>query len=232
MYAHVSQGRLDDEMDESSSTAALVRLAQCGDREAFGRLVERFQSTVHALARRRLGHPSEAAELTQEVFLHAMKRIGQLREPERFAGWLKQMTVRLAINRATRRVPPASIERSVLENRADDAPGEPLERLIADERAGRLWEGLALLADIDRETLVAFYIHGLSVVEVAERHEVPVGTVKRRLHIARKRLKVVLQRDHDDWSDEDENEVTTEPERVEVRAVKRRHRSQSALVSV
>src|SRR4051794_477497 len=95
--------------------AALVRRAQAGDREAFGALVEQFERTVHAVCLRRLGNPSEALELTQEVFLHVMRRIDQLREPERFAGWLRQVAVRMAINRATRRTPPPGVETVVLE---------------------------------------------------------------------------------------------------------------------
>ena len=90
-----------------STLACLVERAQGGDREAFGELVEQFQRTVHAICLRRLGNPSEAVELTQEVFLHVMRRIDQLREPERFAGWLRQVAVRMAINRATRRVAAA-----------------------------------------------------------------------------------------------------------------------------
>ena len=90
-----------------TEVAVLVRRAQAGDREAFGRLVEQFQRTVHAICLRRLGNPSEAVELTQEVFLHVMRRIDQLREPERFAGWLRQVAVRMAINRATRRIAAA-----------------------------------------------------------------------------------------------------------------------------
>ena len=99
------------EMEETrtrgwTEVAGLVQRAQEGDREAFGLLVEQFQPTVYAIALRRLGNASEAAELTQEVFLHVLRRIHQLREPERFAGWLRQVAVRMAINRATRR--PAS----------------------------------------------------------------------------------------------------------------------------
>src|SRR3954451_9177157 len=90
-----------------SEVAALVRRAQAGDREAFGLLVEQFQQTVHAICLRRLGNPSEAVELTQEVFLHVMRRLDHGREPERFAGWLRQVAVRMAINRATRRTAPA-----------------------------------------------------------------------------------------------------------------------------
>ena len=70
---------------------------------------------MHAICLRRLGNPSEAVELTQEVFLHVMKRLDQLREPERFAGWLRQVAARMAINRATRRVQPPSVDSEILE---------------------------------------------------------------------------------------------------------------------
>src|SRR4051812_41623382 len=163
-----------------AEVAVLVRRAQAGDREAFGVLVEQFQRTVHAICLRRLGNPSEAVEMTQEVFLHVMRGIDQLREPERFAGWLRQVTVRMAINRATRRNAPVSVETGVLEG-ACGQHSDPLDELISRERARRLWEGLDRLKALDRETLVAFYIHGQSLVEMAERLDVPLGTIKRRL---------------------------------------------------
>ena len=181
-----------------------VLRAQAGDREAFGRLVEQFQRTVHAICLRRLGHPSEALELTQEVFLHVMKRIDQLREPERFAGWLRQVAVRMAINRATRRVAPTSVETDVLEGAATDRRDDPVDNLITRERAQHLWEAIARLKTIDREALVAFHIQGRSLVDIAEDLDVPIGTVKRRLHTARKRLKAELQAafaDADEWTD-------------------------------
>lgn len=184
-------------------TADLVEKAQSGDREAFGQLVEQFQRTVYAIALNRLGNSSEALELTQEVFLHVMKRIGQLREPERFAGWLRQVAARMAINRATRRVPPTSIEDEILEG-AGATHDDPLDSLIARERATRLWDALSQLKPLDRESLVAFYIQGQSLIEIAESLDVPIGTVKRRLHTARNRLKAELQAraiDADEWSD-------------------------------
>jgi len=191
------------ETDEFTEVARLVRRAQDGDREAFGLLVEQFQRTVHAICLRRLGNPSEAIEMTQEVFLHVMRRIDQLREPERFAGWLRQVAVRMAINRATRRTAPASVETGVLED-ASGRHNDPLDELIRRERARRLWEGLDRLKALDRETLVAFYIHGQSLAEMAERLDAPLGTIKRRLHTARKRLKAELEAvavDSDEWSD-------------------------------
>lgn len=187
-----------------SATASLVLRAQQGDRVAFGQLVEQFQRTVYSVALARLGNASEAMELTQEVFLHVMGRLDQLREPERFAGWLRQVTVRMAINRATRRVPPSSIDDEVLDGVAVHRD-EPLDELIARERARRLWEGLNQLKVLDRDVLIAFYIRSLSLIEIAEELDVPIGTIKRRLHTARKRLKVQLHNDSvdpDEWTDE------------------------------
>ncbi|MEX0716211.1 MAG: sigma factor, partial [Planctomycetaceae bacterium] len=74
----------------------LVRLAQRGDREAFGRLVEHFDDTVFWIVLRRLRNRSEAREVAQEVFLRAMRKIDQLRQPERFAGWLRRIAVRMS----------------------------------------------------------------------------------------------------------------------------------------
>jgi RNA polymerase sigma-70 factor, ECF subfamily len=178
--------------DSWSDVADLVVLAQDGDRDAFGRLVEQFQPTVYAIAVRRLGNASEAMELTQEVFLHVLRRIQQLREPERFAGWLRQIAVRMAINQATRRVAPSAVENSVLEG-ACEGTGQPIDELISRERAERLWAAMGRLRTMDRETLIAFYVRGLSLVEIAEESLTPLGTVKRRLHTARKRLRTELE---------------------------------------
>jgi RNA polymerase sigma-70 factor (ECF subfamily) len=199
--------------------AIVVRRAQGGDREAFGALVEQFQPTVYAIGLRRLGNHSDALELAQEVFLHVLERIDQLREPERFAGWLRQVAVRMAINRATRRVAPPSVDASVLEGASEQADG-PLDQLITRERAGRLWQALGSLKSLDREALDAFYIRGHSLVEIAEILEVPLGTVKRRLHTARKRLRMALENsvaDTHEWTDArivDSEDDLGEPELV------------------
>jgi RNA polymerase sigma-70 factor (ECF subfamily) len=109
----------------------------------------------------------------------------------------------MAINRATRRIAPSCVETVVLEG-ASAERDDPLAELIARERAERLWEAIAQLKPLDREALCAFYIQGESLVEIATRLDVPLGTVKRRLHTARKRLKAILEgsvSDADEWSD-------------------------------
>ena len=94
----------------------------------------------------------------------------------------------MAINRAVRRGAgdlrsPETLERTL---RRDDA--RRLTTMLSREEARQVRLGLARLGKLDRETLVAFYVHGRSLVEMSEQFDAPVGTIKRRLHVARKRL--------------------------------------------
>jgi RNA polymerase sigma-70 factor (ECF subfamily) len=172
---------------------SLVEMAQAGDRSAYGELIERFQPTVYAIALSRLRNPTEAQELTQEVFLHGMKKLPQLRDAQCFAGWLRQITVRMAINRLTRHGPMQKMEPAVLEN-AQASDASPLEALVKQEQAAELYRGLERLKPIDRATLMAFYIRGRSLKQMSREFETPIGTIKRRLHVARIRLRKALER--------------------------------------
>jgi RNA polymerase sigma-70 factor (ECF subfamily) len=179
-------------LDIARTTAELVEAAQMGDREAFGELFERYENTVYNVGFRRLGDHGEAQELCQEVFVQALLKIDQLRTPEAFAGWIVSITHRMAINRAVRRRPVApaendTIETVYVENRT------PLADALDHERATQVRAGLDRLGRLDRETLVAFYVDGQSLVEMSSAFRSPIGTIKRRLHVARKRLKEQLE---------------------------------------
>ena len=173
---------------------ALIARAQTGDREAFGELVQRFQPAVYAVALARLRDPNEAKELTQEVFIHAMMKLAQLRDPHCFVGWLRQITVRMAINRVTRKAPVQGAEPEFLQN-APDAEAGPLDEMIRGENRTAIWNGLERLKPFDRDTLVAFYIQGRSLKQMSREFETPVGTIKRRLHVARNRLRQALEKE-------------------------------------
>ena len=175
----------------ANEITSLVEKAQTGDRTAYGELVERFQPTVYAVALARLRNPTEAQELTQEVFLHVMRKLPQLRDLQCFAGWLRQITVRMAINRLTRRGPLQKVDAEVLDS-AEAAGAAPLETMIQNEQAAELYEALEQLKPVDRATLVAFYIRGRTLKQMSREFETPIGTIKRRLHVARNRLKKVM----------------------------------------
>src|SRR5581483_1794342 len=96
---------------------------------------------VYAVALARLRDPNEAAELAQEVFIHAMTKLGQLRDPHCFVSWLRQITVRMAINRVTRKGPCQGAEPEVLQN-APAATDGPLEEILRAEARAEVWAGL------------------------------------------------------------------------------------------
>jgi RNA polymerase sigma-70 factor (ECF subfamily) len=171
----------------------LVLQAQAGDRAAYGELVERFHPTVYAVALARLRNPAEAQELAQEVFLHGMKKLPQLRDAQCFAGWLRQITVRMAINRLTRRGPLHKVEAEILDT-VEAGGASPVDQLVKREQAAELYRGLERLKPVDRATLVAFYLRGRSLLQMSQEFETPVGTIKRRLHVARNRLRQQLER--------------------------------------
>ena len=171
----------------TSTTAQLVRTAQQGCNHAFGELVSRFERMVYVVCLQRLRDHAEAQEVSQEVFMKALDRLHQLRDPAAFAGWLRSIAIRQSINRSTRRAPSVAVEPQVLQS-VDGEADAPLDALLADERAEHVHAGLNKLATLDRKTLVAFYMHGQSLIEMSDAFSAPVGTIKRRLHVARKRL--------------------------------------------
>jgi len=180
-----------EELSEIDNTS-LVLSAQQGDREAFGELAERYERVVYSIALRRLNNHAEAQELCQEVFVKAMQKLDQLREPEAFGGWLRQITVRLAINRAVRRAPLISTEPNNLDANCTNEE-TPLINALASERRSQVRAGLNRLGSLDRQTLVAFYVDGQSLIQMSNKFDSPVGTIKRRLHVARKRLAKELE---------------------------------------
>ena len=181
---------LEEATEEQVSS--LVVAAQQGDRAAFGRLAQRYERAVYATAYRRLGNHSEAQEVTQEVFVKAMQKLSQLRQPECFGGWLRSMTNRMAINRAVRKSPGVSTEPASLAANCIDRQ-TPLASALAREERSQVRAGLRRLKRTDRATLMAFYVDGQSLIEMSDQFAAPVGTIKRRLHVARKRLAKELE---------------------------------------
>jgi RNA polymerase sigma-70 factor, ECF subfamily len=168
--------------------STVVLQAQAGCRDAFDELVTRFESRVYSIVMQRLRNSAEADEVTQEVFLRAYRKLSQLIDPERFSGWLCQIAVRLSINRAVRR-PPESTRAPGAFDVFESEPKSPFSELVRIENIEQVRVGMAQLRELDRDTLWAFYFEGSSLKEMAEQFSSPIGTIKRRLHTARGRLR-------------------------------------------
>lgn len=173
--------------DRTMTVAELVVLAQDGDRDAFGELFERYRPAIVALAMQRVRNVHEAEELAQDVFVQAMQKVDQLRVPEAFGGWLRQIVHRMAINRVTRgrlslACDPETLEANCIDETSPSALAEQREQ------ADAVRMGLDRLGEMDQQTLRAFYLQGQTLIEMSDRFDAPVGTIKRRLHTARRRL--------------------------------------------
>lgn len=170
-----------------SPIAALVQSAQAGDPSAQSALYERYYGSALALAYHKMGNWDEAEELVQDVFIHAFDRLDQLRLPQAFGGWLRQIVRRMAINRLTRRHVAIGLESQAIDT-VHSSKETPLDEVLDSERNELVRMGLGRLGDMDRQTLEAFYIVGWSLIQMAEHFDAPIGTIKRRLHVARGRL--------------------------------------------
>ncbi len=101
------------------------------------------------------------------------------------------LAIRLSINRAVRR-PHETTQAPETFDAFRTRPDVPIDGLVRQEQAREVKKGLSRLRKLDRETLVAFYFEGQSLKEMSDRFSSPVGTIKRRLHTARARLKDAL----------------------------------------
>jgi RNA polymerase sigma-70 factor (ECF subfamily) len=165
------------------SDAELVRKTLAGDREAFGRLVERHRRTIFALSVQRGFQQSEADDLAQETFVRAFKSLACLQDPEQFARWLYGIAGHVAADAARTR----KRRREVGE--LDDAPELAAEdgaheRVDADRESAQVFQALAELPEEQRLVLTLRYLEELSPKEIAERLGQPRGTVRSRLHHA------------------------------------------------
>lgn len=145
---------------------------------------------VYRLSVAILGDEADARDAAQETFITAWRQIRSVRDPARFDAWLQRVAVNAArmTHRARRRRGVREIPRSQLG--AFGVEGQPDDGAAADARA--LDSALRTL-DIDqRSILVLHHLEGRALVEIAGMLDIPVGTVKSRLHAARKALQSAI----------------------------------------
>jgi len=165
-----------------------VAACQRGEREAFDRLVVRYQRDVYRLCFRYVNNHEDANDLAQEAFLKAWRAIGRFRGDSAFSTWLYRIAVNACLNfRALRR--PALQE--LPEGIPDRAPG-PAADLEAADAAREVRAGVGRLPDRQRATLILKVYHDLTHEEVAAALGSTVGTVKANLFHALGNLRRLL----------------------------------------
>ena len=174
--------------------AQLVNQFLTGNENAFTTLVKKYQKSVHALAWRKIGDFHIAEELTQDTFLKAYQKLGTLKNPNQFAGWLYVIADRICIDWHRKQKPPIEslettsgeeIEGSSYRHYED----EQRKEASVEHRRRRIRSLLEKLPESERTVVTLHYLGEMTSKAIGEFLGVSPNTVKSRLQRARNRLK-------------------------------------------
>lgn len=149
----------------AASEPALVARAARGDRAAFGELYQAYLDRVYGHVCFRLHDAETAADLTQEVFLKAFRKLDTLKQTDRFAAWLFQIAHNAVINHQRRRWDRPT--EAALLDRLPAGDPMPEEAVGQELDLDRVLEAAAGLTDLQRQVLALRFVSGLSVAETA-----------------------------------------------------------------
>jgi RNA polymerase sigma-70 factor (ECF subfamily) len=167
-----------------SDDIALVEAARSGDRSAYGRLYDRYARMVHGILLARVPR-HEVDDLTQDVFLQAMPRLGSLRDTARFGAWLGAIARNRANDFFRRAKPATDLSETLAAERIEDRAASSSQ--IAE--ASGILELIRSLPDAYRETLILRLVEGMTGPEIASRTGLSPGSVRVNLHRGMQQLR-------------------------------------------
>ena len=172
---------------------------QCldGDAAAFGELVRRYQDRLYSTVYRLVDNPDDAQDVVQDAFLNAYQSLDRFKGDSLFFTWLYRIAVNTAISHKRKQRVLLSIDAGrqgaqPLDDSEYSRPGEALERA---EQGQRVQHALARLSPEHRTALILKDMEGQKYEEMAEILNVPIGTIRSRLHRARAELRELLEKE-------------------------------------
>lgn len=168
----------------------LVKLAQQGETHAYEQIVRRFQDMAVGYAYSLLGNWQEAEDVAQDAFIYAYYSLPKLRNVAAFPGWFQRI-VYTHVNRRLRVHHPTWVS---LDQVAGISIGDPVKSLEEREKQDEIYSIVQTLPDAQRSVVLLYYINDYTQQEIATFLSIPVGTVKTRLHYARKQLKLRMSK--------------------------------------
>ncbi len=183
-------------MEPDRDLAQLAAAAQAGERTAFEELVQRCHRLVFKIAFHKTSHRTDAEDVTQEVFLHAFRSLGRLREPQAFLSWL----IAIAHNRANRfcrsrqsrrRTGEEARQQLELEKERQDRELTRSEEPAAEN----VRELVRALPEEYRQALTWKYLDGFSYEEIGKHLSLSFNQVDYLLRRAKKALRGAMQKD-------------------------------------
>ena len=174
----------------------LIRKTLLGDDSAFAALVEKYQKGVHALIWRKIGDFHHAEEVTQDTFLQAYKKLGTLRDPKSFAGWLYVIANRLSLNWIQRSQPKTTMQSledtSIVEIEESSYTHHVMNQRETEgeeHRSEVVKELLEKLPESERTVVTLHFLGEMTTKEIGNFLGVSVNTIKSRLRRGRERLR-------------------------------------------
>jgi len=181
----------------SNDDNSLIEACRAGRTEAFGVLVQRYQDRLYPTMLRLTGGAEDALDLLQDAFLRAFEKLDRFHGESSFYTWIYRIAVNLALSGRRRRRTTLRLGGSGRDSAPDPAddpatsdPSLPLEHA---ERDALIQAALNALADDHRAVVVMKEFDGLRYEEIASILNIPVGTVRSRLHRARLELRTRLR---------------------------------------
>ena len=176
---------------QATSDPDLIGLARDGDRDAFGRLVERHYDFIYRVAWRWAGNRADAEDIAQDVCVRLGRAIRSYRGGSAFTTWLYAMTLNAARD-LRRRSARENVKTEAFGVHALVSGGEAYEP-SPDDPAERLWAAVRTLPDKQREAVLLVYGEGLSHAAAADAMACAEATVSWHIHEAKKRLKQMMR---------------------------------------
>ncbi len=179
-------------MTEKERIYAELLALRCrrGERGALEELVRAWENRLFYFIRRLVPCEEDAWDALQETWMKVVRGIGKLRQPERLSPWLYSIARASAMDRM--RAVYANHREEPVENEALEQFPEETDAL---EDAERVHRGLDRISLPHREVLTLHFLEDFSIEEIAGILGVPAGTVKSRLHHAKRALRAVLERE-------------------------------------
>ena len=179
-----------------SDEKRLIQRIKQGDRQAFTQLLDTYGAQIHRLVRRYITNPTDAEDITQEVFLEIYRSIGGFRGESALTTWI----YRIAVNRCLRycqreRHNDLAYDEQVLkaESNNNGHLNDPLRSAACSELKDKVYGALDKLSEGHRDVVILCELHGMTYQECANVLEIPLGTVKSRLSNAFKHLRGSLR---------------------------------------
>lgn len=170
-----------------------------GDQNAFSDIVNLYQHKLYQVCYRMLGNKQEAEDIAQEAFVRAYINLHTYDQKRKFSTWLYRIATNLCIDRIRKKKPDYYLDAEVTGTEGldmyshiastDQLPDESVEQM---ELQDRIQYEISRLPDKYRSVIVLKYIEELSLQEISEILEIPLGTVKTRIHRGREALRKQL----------------------------------------